>query len=208
MKAILRYLPSLLLAALLVGGLSSCLMEEKVIELVLTGETSVEFSYNDTNEVYQEDTVIDLTGKIAELIEDAGLSTSDIDSVFVVGVEYGVTAFTVPATHEDWLISGQITIDSSSDAGGFLPLVNYDQQSVAEVLGERVAQILEVEGVGAINDALNGFLDGELPVLTLRIENGNVDPSPDTGDPIVFTWKLWLTIQILAEESLEVPEPF
>lgn len=208
MKAYLRILPSLLLAALLVGGLTSCIMEEKVIELVLKGETSAEFSYNDTNEVYQEETVIELTDKIAELIDDAGLSRDEIKSAFVVGVEYGVTAFTVPGTHADWLISGDITIDSTHDASDFVPLVEYTSQSVAAALDARLPQTLQAGGVDAINGALANFLAGGTPTVTLRIENGDVDPNPSAGDPIVFTWKIWLTIQVTGEETLDVPDPF
>lgn len=215
MKVYLRILPSLLLAALLVGGLTSCIMEEKVIELVLKGETSAEFSYNDTNEVYQEETVVELSEKIAEMLDDAGLSRDEIKSAFVVGVEYGVTAFTVPA-HEgaDWQISGEITIDSTHDdpATDFVALVDYDNdgdgQSVAAALNKRLPQELEMSGVDVINGALADFLAGGTPTLTLRIENGNVEPSPSGEDPIVFTWKIWLTIQVTAEETLDVPDPF
>ena len=203
MKANLRLLPLLLLAAVLTVSLSSCLMEEKVIELVLKGETSVEFSYNDTNEVYQDETEIELSAKIAEMLEDAGLETSDIDSVFVVGVEYGVTAF--DGTH-DWAISGDINIQQ--DGGAFAPLVAYASQSVQAALNQRLPQTLETAGVDVINGALESFIAGGSPVLTLQIENGNVVPSPTVGDPIVFTWKIWLTIQVIAEETLDVPDPF
>lgn len=208
MKTILRFSPSLLLAALLVGGLASCIMEEKVIELVLKGETSAEFSYNDTNEVYQVETEIALSEKIAEMIDDAGLSRDEIASAFIVGVEYGVTAFTVPATHEDWAISGDITIDSTHDATGFVPLVTYTEQSIAAALGERLSQTLQTGGVGVINGALDDFLAGGTSVVTLRIENGDVEPSPSVEDPIVFTWQIWLTIQVTGEETLDVPDPF
>jgi len=205
MKTILRFSPSLLLAALLVGGLASCIMEEKVIELVLKGETSAEFSYNDTNEIYQEETFIELSEKIAEMIDDAGLDRDKIASAFVVGVEYGVTAF--DGTH-DWAISGDITIDSTHDAAGFVPLVTYTSQSIQAALGERLPQTLQAGGVDAINGALTDFLAGGTPVVTLRIENGDVEPPPNAGDPIVFTWQIWLTIQVTGEETLDVPDPF
>ena len=204
MKANLRLLPLFLLATVLMVSLSNCqLMKEKVVELVLKGETSTEFSYNDTNEVYQDETVIALTDKIAELLDDAGLSTSDIDSVFVVGVEYGVTAF--DGAH-DWEITGNINI--RRDAGPYVPLVAYDGQSVQAALGERLPQTLEEAGVDVINAALETFIAGGSALLTLQIENGNVVPSPSVGDPIVFTWKIWLTIQVIATTELDVPDPF
>ncbi len=204
MKANLRLLPILLLAAVLMVSLSSCqLMKEKKIDLVLKGEVSTEFSYNDTNEVYQSEAEVEFTQEIADMLADADLSPSDIDSVFVVGVEYGVTAF--DGTH-DWAISGNINIQQ--DAGAFIPLVTYDSQSVQEALDQRLPQTLEAGGVDVINDALQSFIAGGSPVLRLQIENGNVDPSPTVGDPIVFAWKIWLTVQVLAEEELEVPELF
>jgi hypothetical protein len=210
MKTILRFSPSLLLAALLVGGLASCIMEEKVIELVLKGETSAEFAYNDTNELYEAVKEIELSEKIAELIDDAGLSRDEIKSAFVVGVEYEVTALTAPSGHDDWLISGRITIDSDHDDpnAGFVALVTYTEQSVAAAMGKRHSQTLQSEGVDMINGALESFLDGGSPTVSLAIENGDVEPSPSAGDPIVFTWQIWLTIQVTGEETLDVPDPF
>ncbi|MBM4118825.1 hypothetical protein FJ251_14040 [bacterium] len=202
MKAILRLLPVLLLTALLVTGLSSCLMKEKVVELVLTGTTSAEYSYNDITEEYDENVVLDFTEELNQVLEDADISRDEIESAFLVGVEYGA----ISLTGHDWTVSGHIQIER--DGTGFQDLVIYTDQSIEAALGKRLSAPLETAGVTVINDAMNDFLAGDSPVLTLKLLGGNVTPDPSAGDPIVFTWKAWLTLQLTVEQTLEVPDPF
>jgi hypothetical protein len=202
MKAILRLLPLLLLPTLLVLGSTSCLMKEKVIELVLTGSTSAEYSYNNITEEYDVDVELDFTEELTQILEDADISREEIGSAYLVGVEYGA----ISLTGHDWTVSGHIQIDR--DGTGFQDLVIYTDQSIEAVLGQRLSAPLETAGVTVINEAMNDFLTGDSPVLTLKLLGGNVTPDPSAGDPIVFTWKAWLTMQLTVEQTLDVPDPF
>jgi hypothetical protein len=203
MKANLRLLPILLLAAVLTVSLSSCqLMKEKTIELVLTGTTSAEYSYNDVTEDYDVDVTLDFTEELGQILEDADVSRDEIKDAFLVGVEYGAIAL----EGHDWTVSGQIRVER--DGTGFQSLANYTDQSIEAAMGKRIAAPLEDAGVIVINDAMDDFRTGSSPVLKLKLLGGDVTPDPSVGDPIVFTWKAWLTLQLVVEQKLDVPDPF
>jgi hypothetical protein len=44
--------------------------------------------------------------------------------------------------------------------------------------------------------------------LTFTVVNGSVTPTPNAFDHIVFDWRAWLAMQIVIDESVEVPDPF
>jgi hypothetical protein len=203
MKTILRTLPAALAVAALLPLASGCLVEEKIIELVLTGETSVEFSYDDTDEIFEDTAVIQLGDKIDDILTGANLGRDEVGSAHVSGVDYEVLSF--EGSH-DWLISGAIEVDR--DGGGFVSLLDYTSQSVQEALGVRQGAPLTAAGVDLINQALADFLEGQSPVLTLRVANGDVEPDPSQGDPITFSWRVTLMLQVTAEQTLDVPQLF
>jgi hypothetical protein len=87
MKRTLMILALMLLVALL----GSCL-DEKVLQLVLTGETSAEFNENETSADTPEIAVVDVAEQIRDILEDNGYTTDDLTAAFVTSVSYGVTS--------------------------------------------------------------------------------------------------------------------
>jgi hypothetical protein len=190
-----------LCVAALVGA--GCL-EEKVLEIVLTGETYADFTENETSADNPETAVVDVAEEIRDILEDNGYSTDDLTGAFVTSVHYGVTSF---SQSHDWVLSGQIRV--ARDGGAPVVLVDYASQSVQGALGQKIAAPLEQAGVDLINTALEDFLTGANPVLSFEVEHGTIAPNtPTPTDPMIFNWRAWLAIQVIVDESVEVPDPF
>lgn len=183
-------------------ALASCL-DEKVIEIVLTGETFADFSQNETTLNWTEDAVVDIAGEIRDILEDNGYEMDDLKAAHVTSASYGVTSF---SQSHDWTITGAIVV--SRDGGPFALVLDYTSQSVQAALGQKIAAPLEPAGVAVINTALDDFRNGQNPVLAFQIQNGNTVPAPSVEDPMIFDWRAWLAIQVVIEESVEVPDPF
>ena len=116
----------LLVLSLLVALVGSCL-DEKVLELVLTGETYADFNENETSADNPEIAVVDVAEELRNILEDNGYTTGDLEDAFVTSVSYGVTSIPSSQTH-DWVLTGQIRV--SRDGGPMVVIVNYTSQSV------------------------------------------------------------------------------
>jgi len=190
------------LAVCLVPLVAAGCLDEKVLQIVLTGETSADLSQNETTENWTEAAVIDMGSEIRDILEDNGYDSGDLWGAHVTSVSYGVTTF---SQAHDWEISGTITVTYN---GNTQTIINYTSQSVQAALGQKIPAPLEPGGVALINQALEDFLDGIDPLLAFTINNGSTSPSPSVEDPMVFEWRAWLAIQVIVNEEVEVPDPF
>ena len=186
------------LAALAFAG---CL-KEKVLDIVLTGETHADFQQDETTENWTNAAVIDVAQEIRDILADSGYDTGDIKEAHMTSASYGVTSFN---QSHDWVIGGSITVTYN---GNTQTILNYTSQSVQAALGQKIPATLEPGGVTLINQALDDFLGGADPVLTFTIVNGSVTPAPSASDHMIFDWRAWLAIQVIIDESVEVPDPF
>jgi len=141
---------SVCLIALFAAG---CL-EEKTLDIVLTGETYADFSQDETSENWTEPAVIDMAQEIRDILDDNGVS-GDLTGAHVTSASYGVTQF---SQDHDWDISGAITVTYK---GTTETLINYTSQSVTAALGKKISAPLLPAGVDLINLALQDFLDGQ-----------------------------------------------
>jgi len=189
---------TLCLAPLSLGG---CL-DDKVLEIVLTGETSAEFSQNEITATWTKPAIIDMADEIGDILEDNGYERADLKQAHVTSAHYGVTSF---SQSNDWTISGTITVTYNADTQ---TIVSYASQSVQDALGEKIAAPLEPGGVDLINQALDDFRSGQNPVLIFTINNGSTTPTPSVVDPMIFDWRAWLAIQVIVDQTVEVPDPF
>jgi len=194
------------LIVLLALGMTSC-MEEKVIEIVLGHETSVDFSQNSASEIFTDTEEIELGTEIDDALADAGFTKEDIVDAFTVSVGYGVTMYE-GAT--DWIISGEVTVERTDILGPRDPvvLINYASQSVPDALGKRISAELTTEGVAVMDAALDDYLGGLYPTLEFVVNNGSVSPAPSEGNRIIFDWRAWLTMQIIFTQTYDIPDPF
>ena len=192
----------LLLSLGLVLLLSAGCLKEKVLEIVLTGETYADFSQDEESSSWTTPALIDVGREIREILDDSDYSTDDLTAAHITSASYGVTSF---SQAHDWEISGTITVTY----GGLTEtIVNYTAQSIQGALGEKISAPLVPEGVDLINQALQDFLDGDNPVLMFTIDNGTTVPAPSAEDRMIFNWRAWLAVQVIVEESVEVPDPF
>jgi hypothetical protein len=194
---------SVILAVCLVPlALAGCL-EDKVLDIVLTSETYADFSQNETSSSWNEPAVVDMGQEIRDILEDNGYDLSDLTAAHVTSVHYGATSF---SQAHDWQISGAITVTYN---GNTQTILNYTSESVQGALGKKLPATLESAGVDLINTALQDFLDGQPTVqLTFTIENGSTTPVPSVSDPMIFDWRAWLAIQVILDQTVEVPDPF
>jgi hypothetical protein len=205
MKRFIAAMSMTLLLCLVIGG-SGCILEEKIIELVLTNETSADFAVLDSSDSWNDPFTLSNYGDdLDEALEDAGYSRSDIKSATLMAGHYGVTEF---SHGHDWDLTASITVERTDVPSGVATLIDYGTESVQGLLGQKKAASLNAAGVTIINDALTDFINGANPTLVFTLVSDNIEPDPSPTDKIEFDWRGWITIQILLEANVEVPDPF
>lgn len=205
MTAITKHAALILLTVLLVAGASSCIMEDRLVEFVVTEETCAPFDIESQSTSFSEAAVIWLADDLNEVLNDNDAAREDIVTARIVSLSYSVTQFS--HTH-DWDITGAVTVERQDVADGPDTLLNYTDQSVEGALGVRIPASLNEDGVGLINRALDAFIAGGNPVLVFRVMNGGVAPPPSPADHIVFQWEPCLVTHIVVKKDIEVPDPF
>ncbi len=191
--------------ALVALSLPACIMQEKTLDIVFTGETSADFAENEDGADEAETAFVDIADELRDILEDNDVSLSEIEDAFVTSVSYGVTSF--DQAH-DWTISGAISVRRVDLAGSFTTIADYTSVSVQGAIGQKTGVPLQLAGVAIVNQALDDFLAGQNPVLEFQILSATIDPQPSSLDPMVFDWRAWLAIQLITTETVDVPDPF
>ncbi len=193
-------------------GVSNCIMETKVVDVVLSDVTCVPFSTDSEDEIFTDEAYVDYAAEIDSILMDNELSREELLSAHLVSATYTVTHF---EQDTDWLISGVITV-ARADAGvthGPDTIITYPEQSVHGALGAVIPAVLNEAGVAVIDSALYDYINnGRDPVLVFRVINGDVDPSPSpvgsTPGPIIFSWEGCIEIQVITIYEGEFPDAF
>jgi hypothetical protein len=198
---------ALALLILAAGFSNNCILDEKVIEIVLNDRTCAEMvEYHESLE-WATPAVIDYATEIDRILADNDLSREDIHSAKVMGGSYIVTDFTPPG--HDWLISGYIDVERLDISDGPATVFDYETVSVQGSMGSYQVAPLENPGVELLNRALEDYLNGGYPVIEFEVHNGSVGPDPPTEiDPLEFVWQACITIVVTTVEELEAPDPF
>jgi hypothetical protein len=185
---------------------TSCILEDKVVQLVFTSTTSADFPENSEDENWTTIAVIDYADQIDDILADNDLARDSVESAILVSAYYGVTKFN---QNEDWEISGAILVDRRDISIAQDTIVSYDKVKVRDALGRRIPADLHAGGVNIMDQALAQYIAGTHdPILEFTVANGNVDPDPTPANPIIFDWRAWLKIQVILSETFEVPDPF
>lgn len=190
------------LAAVLGNG---CVLDQKLVDVVVTGEVCAEFIESHASADYSTPVTLDYSGEIDGILADNGLSRGDIKSATLVSASYEVTRFTHP---HDWLISGTVTVRRTDVDAGPAVLIGYDSVSVDGARGARTGANLDPGGVALINQALADFIAGQNPGIELVVQSGGVEPIPTPADRIEFSWLACMIVQVVFEEQVDVPDPF
>src|SRR5262249_42273642 len=133
--------------------LAGCL-DDKVLDLVVTGETYSDFPQNETSSSWTKPAVIEVGQEVRDILNENGYDASDLKSAHVTSVHYGVTSF--DQAH-DWTITGAITVTYN---GNTQTILNYTSQSVKDALGKKIPATLQQPGVDLVNQALQDFING------------------------------------------------
>ncbi|MGD9140483.1 MAG: hypothetical protein PVJ42_02995 [bacterium] len=202
MKASIKALGLLaLLCALTIS--SGCLLEEKVIELVLSGETCAEFQEDHATGDFSSESLLAYGDEIQDILDDNDIDRSDISRAFVVGGSYEVTDFS--HTH-DWTVGGAVLVERIGAKAEADTLLRYTSQPLTEALDNQIWAELHPDGVDVLNTALEDFLNGQQPVLKFTVDNGTTTPEPSSSDRIVFDWQTCIKIQLIYAEEFEFPD--
>jgi len=195
----------LVLVGLLAVGGGGCVMKEKVIEVVVTGETCAEYWEIHDSPVYSTPAVVNYANEIDMILQDNDVDRGDIKKAVVTNAWYRVTDFN---QGHDWLITGQITVARNDIPSGTAALIEYTNQSVGEALGVTVPATLNGDGVSMLNQALTDYINWGNPILTFTVVSGGVTPAPAADDPMIFGWEACIKMQIVVEEDVDLPELF
>jgi hypothetical protein len=194
-------LAALLCVLIVTGG---CIMEEKVVELVFTGETCVDFEEDHATGEFSSQSVIEFGQDLVDILNENDLDRSDIAQAMVMGGSYEVTDF----THgHDWTVSGSILVERLDLSGEPQTLLAYTSQSLSEALDNQIWVELETAGVSVLNGALQDFLNGGYPQLRFTVENGTTSPAPGASDHIVFDWQTCIKMHFIYTEEFDFPDP-
>jgi hypothetical protein len=205
MTVITKNAALILLTALLLAGASSCIMEDRTVEFVVTEETCAPFNVDSPSVTFEETAPVFLADDLNEVLSDNDAAREDIVTARIVSLSYSVTQFS--HTH-DWDITGAVTVERQDVTDGPDTLLNYTDQSVQGALGVKIPADLNADGVDLINRALDDFVAGGNPVLIFKVVNGGVNPPPNASDHNVFQWEPCLVTHIVVKKDIEVPDPF
>ncbi len=209
MKAAMKKTGLLLFLFGLIQVAGGCIMEDRVIELVINETTCAEFQEDHTTVSFVTPATVDYAAEINEILDDNDISREDLVSARLVSANYGVTDF---PTHDDWVITGEITVqrDDSTASADMVAntLWEYTSVSVQGALGKKIPAVLNEDGVGVLNRALADFIAGRRPVLTFKVVNSGVTPAPSVSDHLQFVWNGCIVVDFVAKSDIEVPDPF
>jgi len=206
MKAVLEKTGLLLFLFGLIQVAGGCVMEDRVVELVVNESTCVDFLEDHDTASFVNPVTVYYADEINGILEDNDVSREDIVTAMLVSASYGVTD--VDPAHDDWIITGSVTVERVDKTDGPDTLWEYTSVSISAALGKKIPALMNEGGVGILNRALADFIAGENPVLTFKVVNSGVTPAPSVSVPIQFAWKGCIVVDIVAKSDIEVPDPF
>ncbi|MDD4858286.1 MAG: hypothetical protein PHD74_09315, partial [Candidatus Krumholzibacteria bacterium] len=144
MKAINRNAALILLAAALLAASSSCVMEDRTVEFVITQESCAQFEIDSPIASFGDVAVVFLADEIGSTLDDNDAAREDIVTARIVSLSYRVTEFDQTT---DWAITGSITVERQDVSDGPGTLIDYIDQSVQEALAKKIQASLNEDGV-------------------------------------------------------------
>jgi hypothetical protein len=202
-----------LLAVVLVAGSGCNILEDKVLQIVLSEDACAEFLASETTDNWTKTAVIDYGQEISDILAENDYARTDLEAITLTSAFYGVTQYNGGT---NWVISGVIRVrrtdaDATPAEQNYVTITNYSQVSIPAALDKKLQADLNQAGVGLLNQALADFLIGDNPILEFQIESlsADISPDPSVANPMMFTWKAWLVFQILLNQEIEnVPDVF
>jgi hypothetical protein len=198
----------LVLAAVVAGA--GCILvpeiKDKVVELALSGSTTVEFASVGEKNTHDETGTVDIRDDLdlQGLLQDAGVDVSDVKDVKFAGVAYRVIQ---PDPDPDREIQdGTVTIRRGG--GAETPLVTNLNVKVNGATSWQTAT-LDPAGVAIVNDLLADVLaeaKGGMPAADTQITYHVTGDSAPADVETNFKWELRLSVSIVGKVKVSVPD--
>lgn len=202
MKNTIRKIVLLTCLVFLTGG-ESCVVDQKVIDVVLKEKVCAVFPENSADQEYMTTETVDYAQEIDQILADNDYVRTDIAKLTVEGGAYGVVSLPDGA---DWEITGSVNVRRVDLGGSPVGLINYASEDLRPLIGMEKPASLNAAGVNLLNDAVEDYLNGSDPVLEF-ISMGTVDPAPSEQNRIIFEWKAWVLFAVTLQEELDVFDP-
>lgn len=198
---------SLLAVSLCATMVLGACTKQKRVQFVLREDLSVVVPHHEPDATGNVPTVIGFPDVFADLLAENGYTRDDVAGVYVVSGQLG--SANVQGGH-DWSITGQVRARRMDGivAGPTVDVVQYTDQSLWEAEQRRFAAPLTADGVALIKQAIDDYLAGDSPILEFEVNNDGVSPGPTVLDPMAFDLQAWLTLHVVIERTVEVPDPF
>jgi hypothetical protein len=168
---------------------NGCMLDENSSAAVIKTKVCVLFREVQESGTFSSSVVSDLFRKrLAESLEETGLTLDDIQSVGMTGAFYKV----VTLHGHDWIMSASVKVSRQDDPGQppteEAVLLNMTTASLRGLKGKPTVADLNADGVAVVDNALADVLNGEDPRLVLTMFDTDVDPAPSPEDPLVLKW--------------------
>jgi hypothetical protein len=204
MKKIL--LASVLLLLFLMAGGTGCILDTKIVEIVISDWACVTFNEVHTSVSNNPADTLDYAEQLDQLLADNEMTRSDIKSAHIVRATYEITEVTSTGSFN---ISGMIRVARDDISDGPEVIVNYDNQDVStSEIGIVYNAPLNGAGVALLDRALADYLAGtHNPTLIFTTEQGTIVPTPTDLLPLLFKWQGCILFQFTFDEEFEFPDP-
>ena len=142
--------------------------------------------------------------KIERLMKRHHLKPEDILEVNVVSGSYKTANL---PDGQDWTISAAATIHRQDDPEGPITegpeeLLSFREQSLRAA--RRTVRVgLTEGGVEIIENAIMDQFNGDTPRLLVTLINGSVEPEPTPEDPLVFSHRLCVRLQVVVAVDMD-----
>jgi hypothetical protein len=182
----------------------SCLVEERTVDVVVTGDIPATWHTEGSNSEGSASIMIDANDEVLEALDDLS-DEAELESIKVSGVCYEVL-------ENDGFIgshSGVVSVDGHA-------LLEFDvpTNAVGTTGGTEGAEVtLVADGVGYVNGLMATYLAGYnagnpdedlLDDLMFSASWESADPGASSYD---FDWKTCLILQVVGNVTLDVPNP-
>jgi hypothetical protein len=171
--------------------------------MVVTDKVSVKLDEYRTNGTLGSAVVTqEFANDVCQLLDKYDCKIKDVKRINIVSGTYEV----VRPSHarHDWVITSQVTIKRQDDPNGAVTdgpavFVNLTSQSL-KAAKKPVPADLNSAGVALVNRALDDLLKGQKPRLILKMEGGTITPTPTPADPLSFSWRACVTMQVVIDK--------
>jgi hypothetical protein len=203
----------ILVGALLVGGalsLTGCPLipeiNEKIIELVAGGSTTVSFEALGTLNVHDDTETVDISADfdLQQVLDDAGIDVSDVTDVSVSGVSYRVTKVDPEPNRQ--ITNGNVTVARGGGAEQAI-ITNFDVMVNAATNWETAP--VSAAGITLMNQLLDDLLleaQTGVPASNTAITyhvTGNSLPGNIGTD---FVWEIKVDVNVVGTVTIDVVE--